>query len=452
MTVTPFDSAIFGDLYGDSEIREVFSDTAHIRAMLEVEAALARAEAGLGIVPEEAAAAIGRASEDLDVDWAAVGAGTEAAGVPVAALVSQLRAKLKPESREFVHWGATSQDIVDTALVLRLRVVLDVLADRLDRLIDGLRHLAARHRNTLMVGRTRGQQATPITFGLKVVGWLAPLVRHRTRLGEIWPRLLCVQLGGAAGTLAAFGGKGLDVTTALAKELDLGVPSLPWHTQRDSIAEFGSWLCLVTASLSKTGRDVLLLAQSEIDELREGGDAHGASSTMPQKSNPVTAETLVALGRVNAGLLGNLHHASTPEHERGGSEWMMEWVTLPQMVSCAAAALRHGERLVSSLKVREDRMRHNLDAARGLPLAEAAVFQLAQHMSRSQALELVTEACKRVQSSRQDLVMALREATSAPIDWDRLADPGAAIGLAGELVDRFLRESDASAENHSGGE
>lgn len=446
MTVTPFDSAIFGELYGDSEIRQAFSDAAQIRAMLEVEAALARAEAELGIIPNEAATAIGKAAADLDVAWDAIRAATQAAGVPVAALVSQLQAKLKPESREFVHWGATSQDIVDTALVLRFRDVLGVLADRLDRLIDALRRLAARHRDTLMVGRTRGQQATPITFGLKVVNWLAPLARHHTRLGELRPRLLCLQLGGAAGTLAAFDGKGLEVAKAMGKDLRLEIPSLSWHTQRDAIAELGGWLSLVTGSLGKIGRDVLLLAQSEVDELREGGHAHGMSSTMPQKSNPITAETLVALGRINAALLGSLHQASTPEHERGGPEWMTEWATLPQMVSCTAAALRHGERLFSSLEVRADRMRHNLAAARGLPLAEAAVFELARHMSRSEALALVTTACQKVQSSQQDLVTALREATSVPADWDRLADPAAATGLAGVLVDRFLSDL-ATKEN-----
>ncbi|HEX9725402.1 MAG TPA: 3-carboxy-cis,cis-muconate cycloisomerase [Vicinamibacteria bacterium] len=439
MTVTPFDSGIYGDLLGDAEIRELFSDTAQVRAMLEVEAALARAEAARGIIPKEAATAIGEAAaRALDADWGAIGAATEASGVPVAALVSQLRATLEPEWREFVHWGATSQDIVDTAMVLRLRVALDVLAQRIDGLMARLRHLAAQHRQTLMVGRTRSQQATPITFGLKVVGWLAPFTRHRARLRELRTRLLCVQLGGAAGTLASFGGEGLEVATRVADELGLETPPLPWHTQRDAIAELGGWLSLVTGSLGKIGRDVLLLAQSEIDELREGGEGHGTSSTMPQKSNPVTAETLVALGRVNAGLLGSLHQASTPEHERGGPEWMMEWATLPQMVSCAAAALRHGERLFSNLEVRTDRMRQNLDRARGLPLAEAAVLELARHMPRSRALELVTEACRRVESSREDLVSVLREATPAPVDWDRLADPATATGLAVELVDGFL--------------
>lgn len=438
MTVTPFDSAIFGDLYGDPEIRELFSDAAQIRTMLDVEAALARAEAGLGIIPTKAAASIGKAAADLAVDWEVLRTATEATGVPVGALTSQLREKLNPDSRDFVHWGATSQDIVDTAMVLRLRAALDVLAKRLDRVVQVLTRLAAKHRDTLMLGRTRGQQATPITFGLKVVGWLASLIRHRVRLRELRPRVLSVQLGGAAGTLSVFGSKGPEVVAALASELELQTPALPWHTQRDGIAELGNWLCLVTDSLGKIGRDVLLLAQSEIDELRGGGQRHGTSSTMPHKSNPVTAETLVALARINAGLIGNLHHASTPEHERGGVEWMMEWVTFPQMVSCAATALRHGERLLSDLDVRAERMRQNLEAAHGLPLAEAAVFELARHMPRSRAFELVTEACQRVESSGRDLLSELESATDAPVDWDRLSDASLATGVAAELVDRFL--------------
>ena len=294
----PSNSILFGGLLSDGEIAPLFDDAEQLRRMLRVEAALARVEGRLGVIPAGAAETIAHAAERLRPDPAKLATATASDGVPVPALVAALREAVPAEARGFVHWGATSQDIVDTALVLAIKEALLVLEGRLRSLSDALAGLADRHRRTVMPGRTRFQPAVPITFGAKVAGWLAPLLRDLRRLAEMRPRLLVASLGGAAGTLSALGGEGAAVERGLADELDLGVATAPWHAARDGFAELASWLALVTGTLGKIGEDVILLAQPEIGELALG--TGGGSSTMPQKSNPVGPEMLVALARFNA--------------------------------------------------------------------------------------------------------------------------------------------------------
>ena len=291
--------------------------------MVTVEIALAAVEGRLGVIDAAAAAAIEASLTGFAPDLDDLTRGTAAAGVPVPALVAQLRRQVGGEAASFVHWGATSQDILDTALVLQLREALALLARRLDAVIAALARLADEHRATPIIGRTRFQQAVPTTFGLKVAGWLAPLLRHRERLAELTPRLLVVQLGGAAGNLVAIGEHGVEVMEALAAELELGCPAMQWHSQRDGFGELASWLTLVTGSLGKLGQDVLLLAQNEVGEVREAEG--GGSSTMPQKSNPIRAEALVTLARRNATLVGGMHQAALHAHERDGAAWQLEW-------------------------------------------------------------------------------------------------------------------------------
>ena len=317
MSISPFDSTIYGGLFADPEILDLFSDAAEIAAMLRMEAALAVAEGEAGVIPNNAARRIAETAGALVIDPASLAAGTASAGAPVPALVVALRDAVGADAAHYVHWGATSQDVIDTGLVLRLRDVLEIFAARLTALSAQLASLARDHRATLMVGRTRSQQATPTTFGLKVAGWRQPLRRHAVRLDELRPRLVVLSLGGAAGTLAALGDKALAIEAAMARELGLGVPTLPWHSQRDSIAELAGWLSLVTGSLGKIGVDLILLAQSEVREISPGSG--GGSSTMPQKANPVGAEALVSLARFNAGLVSSLHHALGPAHERDGA-------------------------------------------------------------------------------------------------------------------------------------
>jgi 3-carboxy-cis,cis-muconate cycloisomerase len=432
-TVRP---GIFEPLLADAEIGAILGDNAQARAMVRVESALAAAEGRLGVIPEAAAAAIVAALAGFEPDLGDLARGTAAAGVPVPALVAQLRGRVGGDAASWLHWGATSQDIVDTALVLRLGEVLRLLEARLDALVEALAGLAERHRGTPMVARTRFQQALPTTFGLKVAGWLAPLARHRQRVRELRPRLLVVQLGGAAGNLAALGGRGVEVMEELAKELGLGVPPMPWHSQRDTIGELGAWLALVTGSLGKLGQDVLLLAQNEIGELREA--AGGGSSTMPQKSNPIRAEALVTLARRNAALVAGLHEAALHAHERDGAAWQLEWTILPDMLSATATALAHALELARKLVVDAEAMWRTLEASRGLLLAEAATFALAGSMPRAEAQALVAAACREAIAADRDLIELLAARAPAPIDWPHLRERALRPASADGLIERVL--------------
>ena len=438
MSISPFDSTIYGGLFADPEILDLFSDAAEIAAMLRMEAALAVAEGEAGVIPNNAARRIAETAGALVIDPASLAAGTASAGAPVPALVVALRDAVGADAAHYVHWGATSQDVIDTGLVLRLRDVLEIFAARLTALSAQLASLARDHRATLMVGRTRSQQATPTTFGLKVAGWRQPLRRHAVRLDELRPRLVVLSLGGAAGTLAALGDKALAIEAAMARELGLGVPTLPWHSQRDSIAELAGWLSLVTGSLGKIGVDLILLAQSEVREISPGSG--GGSSTMPQKANPVGDEALVSLARFNAGLVSSLHHALGPAHERDGAAWQTEWLALPQMVVATGAALRRAGAVLDDLVIDSVRMRANLDAANGLVLAEAAAFALAAHMSRAEAQALVKDACRAVTATGRHLIDELVENTDAPVDWDGLRDPATYLGAADALLTRALED------------
>ncbi len=436
MSISPVDSALYGGLFSDPEVVEAFADFATIRAMLDVEAALARVQGRLGIIPVDAAARISEVALSFEPEIAGIAAGTETSGVPIIPLVEQLRAAVGGEAATYVHWGATSQDIVDTGLVLRLRGVADLLAARIDALSGALDKLADDHRTTVMAAHTRSQQALPTSLGLKAAIWLSPLIDHAARLRELRPRLLAVQFGGAVGTLAALGDRGIEVMEALGRELDLTVPAAPWHVQRDNIAEFAGFLSLVTGSLGKMAQDMILLAQSEVGELRPGSG--GGSSTMPQKTNPVACEVMVTAARSNAALLLAMHQAMIQEQERGGPGWQLEWLTLPQMVVATGAALKHAIAVVEALQVDAARMRANLDASNGLILAEAASFALSQHMPRAEAQALVKRACQEVAKTGRPLMEILADWTDVPVDWAAVADPANYLGSANALIDRIL--------------
>ena len=440
MTASPLDSALLGPLVSDSATAEIFSDRAAVGAMLKFEKALATAEDRLGLIPSGAAGAIAEAADSLEPDWQRLGAGSLAAGHPVAELVSQLR-EASGAAADYVHFGATAQDAVDTALVLRLAVALDAFDSRLKDLIDVLSLKAKRFRNCVMAGRTRTQHAVPVSFGAKIAGWLVPLARHRTRLAEMGPRALTVQLGGAAGTLSVLGTRGLDVMTELARELGLGAPVGPWHSQRDILAEVGGWLSLVSGSLAKMGQDLVLLAQTEVGEVNEG--SAGGSSAMPHKSNPVRSETLVAIGRANATLLASMHQAAIHEHERSGGSWTLEWLTLPQMAVLTGSSLRLADSVAKSLQAIPDRMRLNIERSHGLLTAEAAMVSLAKRMPLAEARQIVTEASGRARRSGQQLAAILARELSVDMDWSALADPVNWLGSSAEFVERAIRAATA---------
>lgn len=424
-------------LLSDADLSPLFTAEAEIRSLLDVEAAFARALAVTGRISTAAAEHVSAAAASLDVDAGAIAAATDANGVPVAAIVDALQAAAG-DYADCVHQGLTSQDVVDTAFVLRAKKSLEIIDRRLDALVERLAALAQEHRSTPMPARTRSQQATPTTFGLKAAGWLMPLVRCRKRLAELRPRLLVLSLGGSAGTLTAWGEDAEVLERALAEALGLDVPAVPWHAQRDSMAELGSMLSLVTGTLGKVGADLILMAQTEVGEVRFD-DAAGSSTAMPQKRNPVPAENLVALARFNAGLLGPLHESLVHVHERDGSAWQLEWLTLPQMILGAGRALSDSDRLLKSLMPDPRRMRANLDASKGLIMAEAATRALAAHFGFASAKEIVRCACDKSESSGGDLLNILAQQTDAPVDWEGLRQPDDYVKTAERLVARALK-------------
>ena len=448
---TPLDSKIFGPLFGDSEINELLTDEAYVRALVEVETALARVEGGLGVIPSSAAEQISNRAQWKKIDIAALAKGAIRSGFPTIALVQELRKAVGGEAAPYVHWGATTQDIMDTACVLQLRAAIKLYKKRLLELARHLSELSNRHRVTVLAARTHGQQALPVSFGLKVAGWLAPLLRHAQRLDEISPRLLVVQFGGAAGTLAALGDKGLAVMQGLAEELGLSVPVMPWHAQRDNLVEFAGWLSLLTGSLGKMGQDIILLAQTEVGEVSESAEeGRGGSSTMPQKSNPITSEMIVAAARTNASLLSALHQAQIQEHERATHGWQVEWLTLPQMIVLTGGALAHALYLAKNLQVDQAKMRQNIAKAEDVILAEAAVFALAKTMPRSKADELVKKACAVAAAEGKPLIEVVRNLAAGiiaddAIDWQTLAAPENYLGETERIIDRVIKSANRLA-------
>jgi 3-carboxy-cis,cis-muconate cycloisomerase len=436
MSILPFDSAFLGPLLSDAELARLLDDRAQLRAMLDFEVALALAEGRVGVIPEAAAQRIAEVADNLEIDPASLAEGTARDGIPVPALVAALRKAVGGDAAQYVHWGATTQDVMDSGLVLRLKRILDILEDRLDELGGKLAELADAERATVMLARTRGQQATPTSFGLKVAGWLAPLDRHLNRLYEFEDRFGVLSFGGAAGNLSALGVDGPAVEGVLAEELELAVPLLPWHSQRDGLIELANWLGLVCGSLGKMAGDIMLLCQNEVGELREG--AGGTSSTLPQKQNPVRSEAVLSLTRHVAGLAGPMQLTAFHTHERDGVAWQLEWLTLPQMVVATGAALAQSLALIGGLKIDRERMRANIEATNGLALAEAASFALSRHLPRPEAQALVKQACLDALDQGRGLIVLLQERCDAPLDWQALADPAQHIGSADIFIDRVL--------------
>ncbi|MCH2276478.1 3-carboxy-cis,cis-muconate cycloisomerase [Thalassospira sp.] len=436
MTISPFDSAMLGNLFADAEIAALFTDDAQIASMVLFEAALASAEARAGVIPEASANRIADVCREFRPDPASLAAGTASAGVPVPALVKALKVEIGGDDARYVHFGATSQDVFDTGLVLRLRDAVAIIRRRTRKLIKALIAQAETQRATVMIGRTRSQQAVPTTFGLKAAGWLAPLVRIDHRIDTLCSDLFRLSFGGAAGTLASIGDKAIEVERNLADELELPPTDMPWHSQRDVLVDFAAQLTALSGALGKMGQDLVLLAQSEIAEVQPGKG--GGSSTMPHKSNPVQAEMLITLARFNAGQLGTFAQSQIHEHERSGGSWLLEWLTLPQMIMATGAGLAQAVDMVPSLKVNTDRMAANLELSRGAMLAEAATFALAEHLGRDGADKLVKAALSRSAANQSNLFDELPKMTDVGIDWAKLRDPANYIGQADSYVERVV--------------
>lgn len=349
MSVSIFEHPWLRALLGDDEIARHFSSEAELDAMLRFEVALAKAEADLGVIPPAAADAIAAAMANFQPDIKVLAAGTRRDGMVVPAWIDQLRRQVGEPHGQHLHFGSTSQDVLDTSLVLRLRPVLDIFAVRLTAIEVQLDALTQKHLERPAMARTRMQRALPITWGDRIAAWRAPLVRHQQRLAELRPRLLVLQFGGPVGTLDKFGDRGPALAAAMGKALDLPAPELCWHSARDNLAELVGWLSLLTGSLGKIGQDVALLAQNEIGEVTLPGG--GKSSAMHHKNNPVAAEILVTLARFNATQLSAMHQALVHEQERSGAAWTLEWMILPQMVIAAAAALAHATTLIQEMQI-----------------------------------------------------------------------------------------------------
>lgn len=445
----PTYSRLTDPMSGSPAVLAIFSDAGTVRRMLDVEAALARAEAQVRVIPTAAADVIAQVCADAGViDLDALAHDADAAGNLAIPFVKQLTAAVTrrdAEAGRYVHWGATSQDIIDTALVLQLADALHEIDAGLLRLGDACAALATAHRDTPMVGRTWLQHALPATFGLKAAGWLDALRRHLARLDAARAQARTLQFGGAAGTLASLGDEAPAVAGALAQALTLDLPALPWHTHRDRLAEVATTLGLLVGTLGKIARDISLLMQTEVAEVAEpSAPGRGGSSTMPHKRNPVgCAAVLTAAVRVPP-LVATMLAGMTQEHERALGGWQAEWDTLPQIVTLAAGALRQMGDVVAGLQVDAARMRANLDLTRGLILGEAAMLELGRRIGRLPAHHVVEQASRRAVANG----ITLRDALARTLDedpahrglldaatLDRLSDPAAYTGQAVPFAD-----------------
>jgi 3-carboxy-cis,cis-muconate cycloisomerase len=445
-STTVLDSLLFRDAFGTPAMREVFSDLSVLGRYVEVEIALAKAEARCGVIPAEAAEAIATCTNVAALDLDLLRRETDIVGYPILPLVQQM-AKQCGEAGRYVHWGATTQDIMDTALVLQVRAGLTIIEQDISTLRGILADLSRRYRDTPMAGRTHLQQALPVTFGYKTAIWLAMFDRHAERLAQLKPRVLVGQFAGAAGTLASLGNKGFDVQKALCDELGLGIPVSTWHVARDGLAEVVNFLALLTGSLGKIALDIMIMASTEFAEVYEPFvKGRGASSTMPQKRNPISSELMLAASKAVRQHAGLMLDAMVQDFERATGPWHAEWMAVPESFVLTAGALHQAKFVLEGLVVDEDRMAKNLGISRGLIVAEAVMMGLAPEIGRQQAHDVVYDACRLANDNNMTLADALSTdpQVSSRIDRatiERLTSPKNYLGLAPEMVDRVIAAS-----------
>jgi 3-carboxy-cis,cis-muconate cycloisomerase len=442
-------NGLFDAYFTQRAMRAVFCDQGRVQGMLDFEAGLARAEAEAGVIPEQAVAPIEAACDASLYDLSTLGESIVSAGnsaIPLVKMLGQRIAAQDAGAERFVHLGATSQDVMDTGLVLQLRQALVLLETDLGELAALLAVQAQRYAATPMAGRTWLQHATPVTLGMKIAGWLGAVTRHRQRLGELRPRLLVLQFGGASGSLAALGEQALPVARALARTLELNLPEQPWHTQRDRLVEFAAVLGLIAGSLGKLGRDISLLMQTEAAEVFEpSAPGKGGSSTMPHKRNPVGAAVLIGAATRVPGLVSTMFAAMPQEHERSLGLWHAEWDTLPEICCLVSGALQQALQVVKGLEVDAERMAANLQLTHGLVLAEAVSTVLAQRLGRDTAHHLLEQCCKRAVAEGRHLRAVLGEDAQVTgqlsgAELDRLMDPAHYLGQAQVWVERAVAE------------
>jgi 3-carboxy-cis,cis-muconate cycloisomerase len=444
MPVSTIDSLIFRDLFGSPEMRKVWSDEYRTQMYLDWEAALARAQARVGVIPQGAADEITRVCKVENIDFDRYAEETLTIGYPVLGLVHQIAHLCAGDAGKYCHWGATTQDITDSATILQVKASFDLIAQDLDRAIAAGETLARKHRSTAMAGRSNLQQAVPITFGFKMARLVATLRRHRARLAEIRPRIEVFEFGGAAGTLATLGDKGFAVQAALARELGLAEPEIAWHTERDRIAEAGCFLGLLTGTLAKFATDLKLMMQTEVGEASEPYVANrGSSSTMPQKRNPISCCYIHACAATVRQGVASLLDAMVEDHERATGPWEIEWIVLPEVFTLAGGALRQAAFVLEGLEVHPEAMKKNLDMTRGLIVSEAVMMGLAPRLGRDKAhdvLYAIIHDPAMGDRSLTDMLLARKDVTDviSHSEIRRLTDPENYLGLSQAMTDRIL--------------
>ena len=440
---------LFDAYFSATSMRAIFSDHGRVQGMLDFEAALARAEAKAGVIPAQAVGSIEAACKAELYDFHALGEAITTAGnsaIPLVKMLGKQIAQADKDAERYVHLGATSQDVMDTGLILQCRAAVALIETDLAELADTLALQAQRHAATPMAGRTWLQHATPVTLGMKIAGWLGSITRHRQRLSELKARLYVVQFGGASGSLAALGDHAMPVAQGLAAELGLSLAEQPWHTQRDRLVEFASVLGMIAGSLGKLGRDVSLLMQTEAAEVFEpSAPGKGGSSTMPHKRNPVGAAVLIGAATRVPALVATMFTAMPQEHERSLGLWHAEWDTLPEICCLVSGALAQALAFAKGMEVDAERMLHNLDLTQGLVLAEAVSIVLAQRLGRDTAHHLIEQCCKRAVAEKRHLRAVLGDepqvtAQLSAQDLDRLLDPAHYLGQAKTWVERAVAE------------
>ena len=443
MHATLIDSRYLGSLFSTPEMRAVFADTATLARYTQTEVALALAEGKLGLIPADAAQTIAERAPTIALDMDRLERETHNVGYPILPLVHQLAEGLG-DAGKYLHWGATTQDIMDTALVLQIRAGLDLVEADLRGVAAQLRRLSAEYRDTPMAGRTHLQHALPVTFGLKTAIWLGMVERNLERLQQLRPRVLVGQFAGAGGTLASLGTRGLDVQVAMMAELKLGVPETTWHTARDGLAETAQWLGLVTTSLAKMALDVSLMMANELSEVFEPFvQGRGASSTMPQKRNPISCEVMIGAAKTVRHLAGLALDGAVQDFERATGPWQAEWVALPEAFLHTAGSVSQALFMLTGLEVDTQRMRQNLDSTGGLIVAEAVMMGLAPALGRNEAHDVVYAACRIALEQKRTLadVLKANEEVTRLVSLeqiDAMCEPTNYLGCAAQMVDKAL--------------
>jgi 3-carboxy-cis,cis-muconate cycloisomerase len=438
---------MFDNLFSAPQIEALLSDEALIEAMLRFESALAATQADLGIVPQKAASVIGNCCSVQFFDVNDLLRSAERDGNPAIPLVKAIGkqvAAMDPDATKYVHMGATSQDVIDTGLMLCTKRALELVIADLAGIEERLINLVERQRRTFLPGRTLLQHARPISFGLKAAGWLDGIARCRRMLQQDAATSLAVQFGGAVGSLAASGPKGLEILDALARKLDLPTPEVPWHTQRDRIGRLGMDLALAGTALAKMAQDVVLLMQTEVAELAEDlGSGGGGSSTLPHKQNPIAPTKILANAKRIPALAAALLTSMVHEHERSAGGWHAEWVVFPEIVRAVGGSAAHALELVSGLQIHPDRMRANIDLTNGLIFAENISIELAKSLGKSAAHGLVTRTSQKARQSGLHLRKVLEDDPTVKnlLDsdgFDRLFSPEHGEELTDELINRVI--------------